>query len=109
MIELIAAIMCGVLMCVLFIAFIVCAAIWLIEKVRYKIMIYPCKDCEERRPACHGDCEKYLAAKEEHEQIKKSGKIDKIANAIRIEGALKVQTKKIKAGKGGHCGRERKA
>ena len=29
-----------------------------------------CKDCEERRIGCHGECEKYKAAQEENRKMK---------------------------------------
>lgn len=24
---------------------------------------YPCKDCADRNPGCHGDCQRYLSAR----------------------------------------------
>lgn len=29
---------------------------------------FPCKDCKERCIGCHGECPKYIAAKEEHDE-----------------------------------------
>ena len=31
----------------------------------------PCKDCEERHPLCHAECERYMAYKAEAAEIKK--------------------------------------
>ena len=33
-----------------------------------------CKDCAERHPGCHGDCKRYLEAKEAHEAKKEAYK-----------------------------------
>jgi hypothetical protein len=30
-------------------------------------MINPCKDCKDRHINCHAECEKYIQAKQEHE------------------------------------------
>ena len=33
-------------------------------------MMCPCKDCEERHPACHGKCEKYIEWKKDEAEKK---------------------------------------
>ena len=33
-------------------------------------MIFSCKGCEERKPGCHGSCEKYKREKAEYEERK---------------------------------------
>lgn len=33
-------------------------------------MMCPCKDCEERHPACHGKCKKYIEWKKEEAEKK---------------------------------------
>ena len=38
----------------------------------YCRMRQTCLDCQERHPACHDTCEKYLEAKNNHEKIKKA-------------------------------------
>ena len=35
-------------------------------------IINTCMDCEDRHPACHDTCEKYQAAKAEHEKRKQA-------------------------------------
>ena len=42
-----------------------------------------CYNCQERHPACWGSCEKYLAARKEHE----ARKAEKLKER-RIEGAV---------------------
>ena len=32
--------------------------------------IYPCKGCSSRTEDCHGQCERYLAAREEHRRLR---------------------------------------
>lgn len=34
--------------------------------------VAPCKDCGERHPACHSDCEKFKGWKERENKAKKS-------------------------------------
>ena len=29
----------------------------------------PCRDCKERHIGCHAECEKYITAKAEHDQV----------------------------------------
>lgn len=31
---------------------------------------FSCRGCTERKPGCHGSCEKYLAEKAEYDQLK---------------------------------------
>ena len=33
--------------------------------------VSPCKGCEDRRPACHGQCEKYISWKSTVDEINK--------------------------------------
>ena len=33
---------------------------------------FPCKDCPDRYPGCHDNCEKYKAAKEKHNAAAKT-------------------------------------
>lgn len=37
-------------------------------------MIKCCKDCKERRPACHDTCQSYRAEKAEIERMKEAGR-----------------------------------
>ena len=36
----------------------------------YRPQSHPCRDCKERTPYCHGDCEKYKKFKKEYERNK---------------------------------------
>lgn len=38
-----------------------------IDSPRYP---WPCKDCAERHPGCHAECERYAKAKKKHAEIK---------------------------------------
>ena len=42
-------------------------------------MISPCKDCKERRPHCHGSCEKYA---EFLTELEKKHKQDEVHTAL---------------------------
>ena len=43
-------------------------------------MLYPCKECAERTVGCHGNCEKYNAAKE-----KRDGNVDERLKRISLQ------------------------
>ena len=38
--------------------------------------VFPCKDCKDRKPACHDYCEKYQQAKAKHERMKADRRVD---------------------------------
>ena len=49
---------------------------------KYPVPIFkgPCMDCKDRYAGCHGECEKYIMAKAEHD--KKCEEIYKVNNSI---------------------------
>lgn len=56
-------------------------------------MIYPCKDCPDRFPGCHGNCQKYKEAKIDHD-VKKGAVRDMVLKDrtfkdFRLEGLAK--------------------
>lgn len=57
-----------------------------------------CKDCEERYPACHDHCEKYLTAKSEFEKsreiVRKAKKTDRDFQKYYAELNRKLRGKK---------------
>lgn len=57
-----------------------------------------CKDCEERYPACHDHCEKYLTAKSKFEKNKaivhKAKKTDRDFQRYYVELTRKLRGKK---------------
>lgn len=57
-----------------------------------------CKDCEERHPACHDHCEKYLTAKLEFEKnkeiVRKAKKTDRDFQKYYAELNRKLRGKK---------------
>ena len=57
-----------------------------------------CRDCQERYPACHDTCEKYLKAKEEYEaqkaMIKSIKEENKIYTNYKYEKILKESKQK---------------
>ena len=64
-------------------------------KIKYPNLNTPCKDCTERHIACHSECEKYKAYKENYEQIKKD--IRKEADIQnRLDDYEKQRAKRIK-------------
>ena len=50
-----------------------------------------CRDCEERHSGCHSTCEKYLEAKEQHEQRKE--KIEEAKSQYRLVRAYSYDKK----------------
>ena len=36
--------------------------------------VFPCKDCEDRFPGCHGTCERYKQLKAEFDKLKAEAK-----------------------------------
>ena len=38
--------------------------------------MFPCKDCGDRRINCHASCERYLAAKSEHDALREKNRIE---------------------------------
>ncbi len=42
--------------------------------------INPCKGCEDRHYLCHSTCEKYIAWKQEHDELKAKIKAEKNLN-----------------------------
>ena len=47
--------------------------------------IYPCKGCSSRTEDCHGKCERYLAAREEHRRLRQEVLKVKAADDIFVE------------------------
>ena len=52
-------------------------------------MVYSCKDCGNRFPGCHSNCERYLADKAKHDELKAKRDFEK-----RIDGGLYQQRDK---------------
>ena len=43
--------------------------------------IYSCKDCGDRFPGCHSNCERYLADKAKHDEMKAKIEFEKKIDA----------------------------
>ena len=63
-----------------------------------QVMIYACKDCQDRHEGCHSTCERYQRDKAIHEQEK--AKLDKLkaeqtdANNYTYEKVMRLFTKR---------------
>lgn len=51
----------------------------------------PCKDCKERHPKCHGECEKYAAFCEESKRIRAARLAESELNAYQSESYWRVK------------------
>lgn len=47
-------------------------------------MGFPCKDCNDREIGCHGRCEKYKIAKQEHNDIIEKTRMSDIAHFVEV-------------------------
>lgn len=54
-------------------------------------MTAPCKDCPDRHPLCHSECEKYLAYKAEREEQRRERILTRDVAAVRSTSYLKYE------------------
>ena len=57
-------------------------------------MVYSCKDCGDRFPGCHSNCERYKADKAKHEEMKAKMEFEKKIDA----GLCKQRERAIRKG-----------
>ena len=58
-------------------------------------MTAPCKDCPNRHPLCHAECEQYLAYKAEREARREERRITRDVAAVRSTSYLKYERMKL--------------
>ena len=58
-------------------------------------MTAPCKDCPDRHPLCHSECEKYLAYKAEREEQRMERRLTRDVMAVRSTSYLKYERMKL--------------
>lgn len=47
-------------------------------------LTYPCKDCQNRHPGCHSECEDYISVRTEHNRrISENNRRREVDDAIR--------------------------
>lgn len=57
-------------------------------------MVYSCKDCGDRFPGCHSNCERYKADKAKHDEMKAKMEFEKKIDA----GLCKQRERAIRKG-----------
>lgn len=55
-----------------------------------------CHNCEDRKVGCHGECERYLQEKKEHDEKKQVIRAQKIEQAIPLPTKLKPRHEKLR-------------
>ncbi len=53
----------------------------------------PCKDCEERKPRCHSECEKYLQFKGQRKKVAQERIKETMINTHFVDQTLKEKKK----------------
>lgn len=53
----------------------------------------PCKDCEDRKPRCHSDCEKYLKFKGQRKKVAQERIKETMINTHFVDQTLKEKKK----------------
>jgi CDGSH-type Zn-finger protein len=56
--------------------------------------MFTCKGCDNRKPACHGTCEKYKREKDQHEEMKARMKADREFEAYIAQNQARRNRKK---------------
>ena len=60
-------------------------------------MNFPCKDCKDRYPACHGSCEKYLKCREPLDKLQADKAKDRMIDDVLVND--RVQRTWIRSGR----------